>query len=114
MDNRKYLVVGAGFSGAVIARKLAETGLKVICIDKRNHIAGNCHTERDTETNVMVHKYGPHIFNTNNKTVWEYSSIQQVQHVQSETCTPSTIPEQFGESGISLSISASNMVLSCG
>jgi UDP-galactopyranose mutase len=72
MDNRKYLVVGAGFSGAVIARKLAETGLKVICIDKRNHIAGNCHTERDTETNVMVHKYGPHIFNTNNKTVWEY------------------------------------------
>ena len=72
MDNSRYLVVGAGFSGAVIARKLAEKGFKVVCIDKRNHIAGNCHTERDKETNVMVHKYGPHIFNTNNRTVWEY------------------------------------------
>lgn len=72
MDDRAYLVVGAGFSGAVIARKLAEFGFQVICIDKRNHIAGNCHTERDLETNVMEHKYGPHIFNTNDKVVWDY------------------------------------------
>ncbi|MFC2109200.1 UDP-galactopyranose mutase [Bacteroidota bacterium] len=72
MGSRKYLVVGAGFSGAVIARELAENGLKVVCIDKRSHIAGNCHTERDVETNVMVHKYGPHIFNTNDKTIWDY------------------------------------------
>ena len=72
MESRSYLVVGAGFSGAVIARKLAEQGCKVVCIDKRNHIAGNCHTERDLETNVMVHKYGPHIFNTNNKKVWDF------------------------------------------
>lgn len=72
MEDKKYLVVGAGFSGAVIARKLSEGGFKVVCIDKRNHIAGNCHTERDKLTNVMVHKYGPHIFNTNNKEVWDY------------------------------------------
>lgn len=72
MDSKTYLVVGAGFSGAVIARKLAEEGFKVICIDKRNHIAGNSYTERNKETNVMVHKYGPHIFNTNNKKVWDY------------------------------------------
>ncbi|QTD37555.1 UDP-galactopyranose mutase [Polaribacter batillariae] len=72
MDRKKYLVVGAGFSGAVIARKLAEIGNKVLVIDKRNHIAGNCYTERDANTNVMVHKYGPHIFNTNNKKVWDY------------------------------------------
>ena len=75
MESRSYLVVGAGFSGAVIARKLAEQGCKVVCIDKRNHIAGNCHTERDLETNVMVHKYGPHIFNTNNKKVWDYVNV---------------------------------------
>lgn len=72
MGSEKYLIVGAGFSGAVIARELAEEGLQVVCIDKRNHIAGNCHTERDKETNIMIHKYGPHIFNTNNKEVWEY------------------------------------------
>ncbi|QTE23041.1 UDP-galactopyranose mutase [Polaribacter cellanae] len=72
MDRKKYLVVGAGFSGAVIARKLAENGKNVLVIDKRSHIAGNCYTKRDANTNVMVHKYGPHIFNTNNKEVWEY------------------------------------------
>ncbi|WP_136480565.1 UDP-galactopyranose mutase [Cognatitamlana onchidii] len=72
MENKKYLVVGAGFSGAVISRKLAEKGFNVICIDKRNHIAGNCHTERHKLTNIMVHKYGPHIFNTNNKDVWDF------------------------------------------
>ncbi|NIJ45423.1 UDP-galactopyranose mutase [Wenyingzhuangia heitensis] len=72
MDCKRYLVVGAGFSGAVIARKLAEQGCKVVVVDKRNHIAGNCHTERENKTNVMVHKYGPHIFNTNNKRVWDY------------------------------------------
>ena len=72
MDSRTYLVVGAGFSGAVIARKLAESGFQVVCIDKRDHIAGNCHTDRDLETNVMEHKYGPHIFNTNDKGVWDY------------------------------------------
>jgi UDP-galactopyranose mutase len=72
MESKSYLVVGAGFSGAVIARKLAESGHKVVCVDKRNHIGGNCHTERDSKTNVMVHKYGPHIFNTNNQSVWNY------------------------------------------
>jgi len=72
MEEKKYLVVGAGFSGAVLARALAEKGAKVTCIDKRNHIAGNCHTARDSQTNVMVHEYGPHIFNTNNISIWEY------------------------------------------
>lgn len=71
MDSKAILVVGSGFSGSVISRKLAENGFKVVCIDKRNHIAGNCHTERH-ENGVMVHKYGPHIFNTNDKSIWEY------------------------------------------
>lgn len=69
---RKYLVVGAGFSGAVVARQLAERlSAEILVVDARDHIAGNCHTSRDASTGVMVHHYGPHIFNTNNKTVWE-------------------------------------------
>lgn len=70
--NKQTLIIGAGFSGAVIARELAENGYQVKVVDKRNHIAGNCHTERDGETNVMVHHYGPHIFHTDDKEVWEY------------------------------------------
>lgn len=69
---KKILIVGAGFSGAVIARELANAGYKVKVIDQRDHIAGNCHTERDDETNVMIHKYGPHIFHTDGKEVWDY------------------------------------------
>lgn len=68
----KFLCVGAGFSCAVIARELAQAGHHITVIDQRNHVAGNCHTERDAETNVMVHVYGPHIFHTDNETVWQY------------------------------------------
>ena len=66
-------IAGAGFAGAVLARELVESGkYKVTVFDERNHVAGNCHTERDEETGVMVHKYGPHIFNTSREDVWEY------------------------------------------
>lgn len=65
-------IVGAGLSGAVIARELAQAGLAVEVFDQRPHIAGNCHTERDTETGVMVHVYGPHIFHTDDREVWDY------------------------------------------
>jgi UDP-galactopyranose mutase len=68
-------IIGAGFSGAVIARQLAAYGCKVTVFDSRAHIAGNCHTGRDAETQIMVHTYGPHIFHTNNAGVWDY--IQQ-------------------------------------
>jgi UDP-galactopyranose mutase len=62
---KNIAIVGAGFSGAVIARQLAEAGCQVSVFDGRPHIAGNCHTERDLQTGVMVHSYGPHIFHTN-------------------------------------------------
>ncbi len=65
-------IVGAGFSGAVIGRELAEAGHDVTIVDSRDHVAGNCHTERDDETGVMVHRYGPHIFHTDIERVWEY------------------------------------------
>ena len=67
-----FCVVGAGFSGAVIARHLAEQGYKVTLVDERSHIGGNCHTERDAETGIMVHRYGPHIFHTSDQRVWDY------------------------------------------
>ncbi|MCB1358282.1 MAG: UDP-galactopyranose mutase [Maritimibacter sp.] len=68
----KILCVGAGFSGAVVARELAQAGHDILVVDQRPHVAGNCHTERDAETGVMVHVYGPHIFHTDNETVWDY------------------------------------------
>lgn len=66
------LVVGAGFSGAVIANLFANRlGEKVLVIDKKNHLAGNCYDFRD-ENGIMIHKYGSHIFHTNNEKVWAY------------------------------------------
>jgi UDP-galactopyranose mutase len=69
--NRRILVIGAGFSGAVIARELAEFGWDVYVMDKRDHVAGNAY---DYEHNLgpRVHKYGPHLFHTNNERVWDY------------------------------------------
>lgn len=67
--------MGAGFSGAVVAEQLSKTDCQILVIDERAHIGGNCYTEREKDTGVMIHKYGPHIFNTDNKVVWEY--IQQ-------------------------------------
>lgn len=66
------LLVGAGLSGAVIGRELAEDGHQVTIVESRDHIAGNCHTERDGETGIMVHVYGPHIFHTDDEQVWDY------------------------------------------
>ncbi|MCB1388714.1 MAG: NAD(P)-binding protein [Rhodobacteraceae bacterium] len=68
----EVLIVGAGLSGAVIGRELAEAGHAVRIVEARDHIAGNCHTERDAETGVMVHVYGPHIFHTDDSEVWAY------------------------------------------
>jgi UDP-galactopyranose mutase len=65
-------VAGAGFSGAVIAHQLAEQGHPVSVFDARSHVAGNCHTERDAESGVMAHVYGPHIFHTDDERVWRF------------------------------------------
>ncbi|GGB53103.1 UDP-galactopyranose mutase [Oceanisphaera marina] len=68
----KFAIVGAGFTGAVLARELAEAGNEIQVFETREHIAGNCYSERDQQTGVLLHKYGPHIFHTDNKEVWEY------------------------------------------
>ena len=65
-----YLVVGAGFFGAVFARLVAEAGRRAVVIDRRPHVAGNCFTER--VAGIDVHRYGPHIFHTSDPDVWRF------------------------------------------
>jgi UDP-galactopyranose mutase len=69
----KILVIGAGFSGAVIARELAENNHQVVIIDKRDHLAGNAY-DYVNEYGIRVHKYGPHIFHTSNNEVVSWLS----------------------------------------
>lgn len=69
-----YIIVGAGLAGSVIAERIANVlNKKVLVIEKRNHIGGNCYDYYD-ENGILVHKYGPHIFHTNSTNVWEYLS----------------------------------------
>jgi UDP-galactopyranose mutase len=69
-----YLIVGAGFAGSVLAERLAaESGKHVLLIDKRPHIGGNAYDHLD-ENGILVHEYGPHIFHTNSRLVFEYLS----------------------------------------
>lgn len=72
MHTQHLAMAGAGLSGAVIARQMAEAGHRVSVFDTRSHVAGNCHTERDAGTGVMLHAYGPHIFHTDDEEVWQY------------------------------------------
>ena len=65
-----YLVVGAGLYGAVFARQATDAGKKVLVIDRRSHIGGNVYTEK--VEGIDFHKYGAHIFHTNNEAVWRY------------------------------------------
>ena len=71
--NRSALIVGAGFAGSVCAERLAAAGWSVDLIDRRSHIAGNAFDERD-EGEILIHRYGPHIFHTNSKKVFQYLS----------------------------------------
>jgi UDP-galactopyranose mutase len=69
-----YLIVGAGFAGSVLAERLArESGKKVLIVDKRKHIAGNAYDRYD-DAGLLIHQYGPHIFHTNSREVFEYLS----------------------------------------
>lgn len=70
---KHYLIVGAGLSGCVLANRLSALQACSIDIwDSRNHIGGNCHATRDEETGIMIHHYGPHIFNTDKKEIWDF------------------------------------------
>lgn len=93
------LLVGAGLSGAVIGRHLAEAGHRITIVDARDHVAGNCHTGRDAETGVMVHVYGPHIFHTDDAEVWDYvNRFETFQPYKNRVKTTSRDPR--GELGV--------------
>ncbi|MBV8140724.1 MAG: UDP-galactopyranose mutase [Verrucomicrobia bacterium] len=69
-----YLIVGAGFAGSVLAERLASgSNLKVLILDRRNHVGGNAYDHYD-RAGILVHKYGPHIFHTNSKDIFNYLS----------------------------------------
>lgn len=69
--NADILIIGAGISGATLAERYASIGKKVLVLEKRGHIAGNCYDEYD-ENGILVSKYGAHLFHTNDDGVWEY------------------------------------------
>ncbi|UMY65431.1 MULTISPECIES: UDP-galactopyranose mutase [unclassified Flavobacterium] len=71
MKTADIIIIGAGISGAVLAERYASIGKKVLVIEKRNHIAGNCFDFID-ENGILVSKYGAHLFHTNDETVWDY------------------------------------------
>lgn len=74
MNQPDVLVVGAGIFGLTVAERLANSGKKVLVIDKRNHIGGNAYSEFDKETGIECHKYGAHLFHTSNEEVWQYAN----------------------------------------
>ena len=65
-----YLIVGSGLFGSVFGREMHLAGKNVLIIDKREHIGGNVYTEK--QDGIIVHRYGPHLFHTNNKIIWDY------------------------------------------
>lgn len=70
----EHIIVGAGLAGCVLAERIANVlGEKVLVVEKRDHLGGNCYDYYD-EAGLLVHKYGPHIFHTQLKEVWEYLS----------------------------------------
>ncbi|KOO58147.1 UDP-galactopyranose mutase [Rheinheimera sp. KL1] len=74
MSNYDAIVVGAGFSGAVMAERLAsQLGWQVLVLEQRNHLAGNCFDKTDNN-GIRIHQYGPHLFHTNKSDVWQYLS----------------------------------------
>lgn len=91
MSQYDYLIVGAGLYGAVMARKAADAGKRVLVIDKRPHIAGNVYTEEIE--GIQVHKYGAHIFHTNNKRVWDFVN----QYAEFNRFTNSPVANYHGE-----------------
>ena len=64
------LIVGSGLFGLTIAEKAANSGLRVVVIDKRSHLGGNAYSYTDPSSKIIIHKYGSHIFHTSNKLVW--------------------------------------------
>lgn len=73
MEKYDYIIVGAGLTGVVVAEQIAnKLNKKVLILEKRNHIGGNCYDYIDSETGILMNKYGAHLFHTNYENVWQY------------------------------------------
>ncbi|EJC8350023.1 NAD(P)-binding protein, partial [Campylobacter coli] len=82
MEKIQNLIVGCGLSGVILARKIAEEkNEKVVIIDRRDHIGGNIYDYKDKDTNITIHKYGPHVFHTSIKEVWDFLSRFTKWHI---------------------------------
>ena len=68
----KFLIVGAGLTGAVIARILADEGHKCLVLEEADFVAGNCHTKNDKKTGILMHCFGPHTLHSDNQEVWNF------------------------------------------
>ena len=76
-----YIIVGCGLAGIIMAERITrKLGKRVLIIEQRNHIGGNCYDYYD-EHGILVHKYGPHIFHTNYKEVYDYLSNYTDWHI---------------------------------
>ena len=83
-----YLIVGAGFAGSVVAAQMARNcGKKVLLIDRREHVGGNAYDHYD-DHGILVHKYGPHIFHTNSRDVYDYLRNSPNGVLTSTACVP--------------------------
>ena len=91
MKQYDYLIVGAGLYGAVFAHEAKKAGKRCLVLDKRGHIAGNIYTE--PVEGINVHRYGAHIFHTNNKAVWQYVN----QFAEFNRYTNSPVANYHGE-----------------
>ena len=90
-----FLIVGCGLSGVVLAERIANVlNKKVIIIDKREHIGGNCYDYIDEETGILMCKYGAHIFRTNNDKIWNYINSFS-EWVRWEHCVLSYVENKF-------------------
>lgn len=69
----EVVIIGAGMAGATLAERFASSGKKVLLVERRRHVAGNCYDEVDAN-GILIHKYGPHLFHTDDAQVWEYLS----------------------------------------
>lgn len=69
----EVVIIGAGMAGATLAERFAASGKKVLLIERRRHVAGNCYDAVDGN-GILIHKYGPHLFHTDDAQVWEYLS----------------------------------------
>ena len=104
---KQVVVVGAGFFGSVMAERFAnELGWKVLLIEKRAHIGGNCWSHPDPETGIEVHAYGPHIFHTSHESCWRYinrfTAFNDYRHTVWAARKGKVYPLPFGLAAINL------------